>query len=126
LGPSKYKTTYCAAYDEALLQGGSPTIWSDPNMVWRPPRAGKRSRQQAFRNEAIQTCLTMKVLFGKPLRQRTAFVQSLLRLVGMNWTVQNFSTPCRRQRTLNVSVPYRGGKGQLNLLNPSQAFLRNT
>lgn len=68
----------------------------------------------------------MKVLFGKPLRQRTAFVQSLLRLVGMNWTVQNFSTPCRRQRTLNVSVPYRGGKGQLNLLNPSQAFLRNT
>ena len=28
----------------------------------------------------------------------------------------DFSTLCRRQRTLNVAIPYRGGKGPLSLL----------
>ncbi len=58
----------------------------------------------------------MKVLFGMPLRQTTGFVQSLLQLVGLDWPVPDFSTLCRRQRKLNVSIPYRGGAGPLNLL----------
>jgi len=58
--------------------------------------------------------LTMKVLFEMPLRQMTGFVQSLLRLMGLDWLVPDFSTLCRRQKTLNL--PYRGGTGPLNLL----------
>ena len=58
----------------------------------------------------------LKVLFGMPLRQTTGFVQSLLRLVGLNWAAPDFSTLCRRQQTLNVSLPYRGSTGPLNLL----------
>ena len=49
-------------------------------------------------------------------RQTTGFVESLLRLVGLDWRVPDFSTLCRRQRTLNVAIPYRGGTGPLNLL----------
>jgi hypothetical protein len=85
-------------------------------MVWVPPPSGKRGRQQGFSDAAIQTCLTLKVLFRMPLRQTTGFVQSLLRLVGLDWTVPGFSTLCRRQKALNVSLPYRGGTGPLNLL----------
>ena len=85
-------------------------------MEWIPPPTGRRGRQQSFSDAAIQTCLTMKVLFGMPLRQTTGFVQSLLRLVGLDWNVPDFSTLCRRQRALNVSIPYRGGAGPLNLL----------
>ena len=81
-----------------------------------PPPTGRRGRQQSFSDAAIQTCLTMKVLFGMPLRQTTGFVQSLLRLVGLDWNVPDFGTLCRRQRALNVSIPYRGGAGPLNLL----------
>lgn len=61
----------------------------------------------------------MKVLFGLPLRQTTGFVESLLKLVGLDWAVPDFSTLCRRQKVLNVSVPYREGTGPLNLLIPS-------
>ena len=114
--PTKYKTTNWSAYNEALKRRGSLTIWFDPNMAWRPPPSGKRGRQQCFSDEAIQTCLTMKVLFGMPLRQTTGFVQSLLQLVGLDWPVPDFSTLCRRQRKLNVAIPYRGGAGPLNLL----------
>jgi hypothetical protein len=58
----------------------------------------------------------MKVLFGMPLRQATGFVQSLLRLVGLDWTVPDFSALYRHQRSLNVSIPYRSSKGPQNLL----------
>ena len=51
-----------------------------------------------------------------PLRQTTGFVQSLLRMVGLDWAAPDFSTLCRRQQTLNVSLPYRGSTGPLNLL----------
>jgi len=56
------------------------------------------------------------VLFGLPLRQTTGFVESLLKLAGLNWTVPNFSTLCRRQRTLPVAIPFRGASGPLHLL----------
>ena len=51
-----------------------------------------------------------------PLRQTTGFVASLLRMVGLDWAVPDFSTLCRRQRTLDVKLPYRGGAGPLSLL----------
>ena len=77
---------------------------------------GKRGRQPQYSDAAIQTCLTMKVLFGMALRQTTGFVESLLRLVGLDWAVPDFSTLSRRQKTLAVCIPYRGSQGPLNLL----------
>ena len=49
-------------------------------------------------------------------RQSTGFVESLLRLIGLNWAVPDFSTLSRRQKTLAVNIPYRGSKGPLHLL----------
>jgi hypothetical protein len=50
------------------------------------------------------------------LRQTTGFVESLLRLVGLDWAVPDFSTLSRRQKTLAVNIPYRGSQGPLHLL----------
>ena len=85
-------------------------------MVWVLPPSGKRGRQQSFSDAEIQACLTLKVLFGMALQQKTGFVQSLLRLIGLDWSVPDFSTLCGRQKTLNANLPYRGGTGPLNLL----------
>ncbi len=41
---------------------------------------------------------------------------SLLELSGLGWSVPHFSTLSRRQKILNVTIPYRGSKGQLHLL----------
>ena len=77
-------------------------------MTWDAAPTGKRGRQQTYSDTAIQTCLTMKVLFR------------LLGLVGLDWTVPDFSTLSRRQKTLAVNIPYRGSKGPLHLLIPSR------
>ena len=114
--PTKHKTTNWSAYNDSLKRRGSLSIWFDPELVWVPLPSGRRGRQQNFSDAAIQACLTLKVLFGLPLRQTTGFMQSLLLLIGLDWVVPDFSTLCRRQRTLKVSLPYRGGTGPLNLL----------
>jgi transposase len=85
-------------------------------MKWGANPSGKRGRSRTFSDATIQTCLTMKVLFGMALRQTTGFVESLLRLMGLDWDVPDFSTICRRQRTLAVNIPYHGAKGPLHLL----------
>jgi hypothetical protein len=85
-------------------------------MTWEAAPTGERGRQRDYGDAAIQTCLTMKVLFGMALRQTTGFVESLLRLIGLDWAVPDFSTLSRRQKTLKVSIPYRGSDGPLHLL----------
>ena len=105
-----YKTTNWADYNAALKRRGSLTIWFDPEMKWVAEPSGKRGRSRTFSDAAVQTCLTMKVLFGMALRQTTGFVESLLRLTGLDWDVPDFSTISRRQRTLAVNIPYHGAK----------------
>ena len=128
--PPAYKTRNWPAYNEALKRRGSLTIWFDPSMIWEAAPTGKRGRQPDYSGEedektvrgtvfptnAIQTCLTMKVLFGMALRQTTGFVESLLRLIDLDWAVPNFSTLSRRQKTLKVNIPFRGSQGPLHLL----------
>ena len=54
-------------------------------MTWEAAPTGKRGRQPDYSDAAIQTCLTLKVLFGMALRKTTGFVESLLRLNDLDW-----------------------------------------
>lgn len=65
----QYRTTNWAPYDDALRQRGSLTLWFGPAMSWEAAPSGKRGRQLRVSDAAIQACLTLKVLFGRPLRQ---------------------------------------------------------
>lgn len=69
-----------------------------------------------FSDAAIQFCLTIKVLFKLSLRQTTGMVASLLKLAGLDWAVPDYTTLCRRQKTLAAQIPYRRADGPLNLL----------
>ena len=120
--PPTCKTTNWPAYDEALKRRGSLMIWFDPEMRWDAAPTGKRGRQQTCSDAAVETGLTMKVLSGMALRQTTGFVESLLKLVGPDWTVPDFSTLSRRRKTLAVNIPYRGSQGPLHLLIPSHGY----
>ena len=111
-----YKTRNWLACNEGLERRGSLAIWFDRAMTWEAAPTGKQGRQRLYSDAAVQTCLTMKVLFGMALRQMTGFVESLLRLTGLDWTVPDFSTLSRRQKTLKVNIPYRGSQGPLHLL----------
>jgi hypothetical protein len=92
------------------------SIWFDPEAQWLAAPTGRRGRQPVFTDAALQTCLTLKALFGLPLRQTIGMVTSLREPAGLNWPVPDFSTPCRRQKTLTVHIPCRPSTGALHLL----------
>lgn len=114
--PALYRTTNWRAYNAALRQRGSLSIWFDPETQWLAAPTGKRGRQPVFSDPAIQTCLTLRALFGLPLRQVTGMVASLLALAGLDWPVPDYSTLCRRQKGLLVAIAHRPGTGALPLL----------
>ena len=116
---ARYKTSNWAEYKAALKARGSLTIWLDKDMQWHALAGGKCGRQHIFSDTAIQFCLSIKCLFGLALRQSLGLVESLLRLAGLDWRVPDYSTVCRRQKTLRVQLPYRPSTSALNLLGDS-------
>ena len=109
--PARYRTTKWSAYNAALRNRGSLLVWLDKEMAWHAPHEGRPGRPPVFSDAAIQFCLSIKVLFKLPLRQTAGMAASLLRLAGLNWPVLDHSTLCRRQKTLQVQIPYRRAEG---------------
>ncbi|SDX94912.1 Transposase DDE domain-containing protein [Allgaiera indica] len=109
----------------ALRQRGSLSVWFDPDTVWHAGTSGKRGRPETFSDAAIQVCLTLKVLFGLPLRQTVGLVESLIRMAGLDWPVPDYSTLCRRQARIGVQIPYRRFGKPLNLLIDGRAIVRH-
>ena len=112
----KYRTTNWAAYNAALKQRGSLDVWFDPEMQWLSAPCGLPGRPARFSDSAIELCLTLKVLFNLPLRQATGLVASLLKLTDLDWPVPDYTTLCRRQKTLPVMPGGRPSSGGLRLL----------
>jgi hypothetical protein len=115
--PARYRTTNWSSYNEALRRRGSLLVWLDREMEWLAPKRGRPGRPETFSDAAIQFCLSIKVLFGLALRQTIGMVTSLLKMAGLeDWPVPDFSTLCRRQKTVAIQIPYRRAGGTLNLL----------
>lgn len=86
-------------------------------MEWLARPSGRPGRPEAFSDAAIQFCLSLKVLFGLALRQTIGMVASLLKLAGLeDWPVLDFSTLCRRQKTVTIQISFWRSDGPLNLL----------
>ena len=113
---ARYRTTNWSSYTESLRKRGSLLIWLDKEMTWLASHDGKPGRPAVFSDAAIQFCLTIKVLFKLPLRQTTGMVASLLKMADLDWAVPDYTTLCRRQKTLAVQIPYRRADGPLKLL----------
>lgn len=114
--PPKYRTNNWREYNAALQARGSLLIWLDKDMAWFAAPTGKRGRSPTFSDAAIQFCLSIKCLFGLPLRQSIGMVESLLKLAGLDWPVPDFSTVSRRQKHLRVVIPYQSSREGLHLL----------
>lgn len=47
----------------------------------------------------------IKVLFKLPLRQTTGMIAVLLKIANLDWAVPDYTSLCRRQKTLAVQIP---------------------
>ena len=82
----KYRIRNWREYERGLRSRGDVTIWlsEDAIAAWVPPKNGLRGGQRRYSNLAVRTALTLRVVFSLPLRQTEGFLDSLLRLMGLN------------------------------------------
>ena len=58
----------------------------------------------------------IKSLFRLFLRMVTGFVQSLIKLCGLNWIASDYTTLCRRQKHIDIAISYQKSSDGLHLL----------
>lgn len=76
---SGYRPSSWSRYNGALKQRGSLSVWFDRDLDGCAARKGKRGHPETFSDQAIQACLTLKGLFGLPLRQTVGLLASLIK-----------------------------------------------
>ena len=111
---TKYRVKNWASYDRALVRRGDITIWLSPAAIaaWEPDRAGTRGAQRKYSDLAIESALTLRLLFHLPLRQAEGVLTALFVLMGLDLRVPDHTTLSRRGRHLDLSlrrVPKRAG-----------------
>ena len=109
--------TNWAAYDIALRQRGSLTVWFTEAAIaaWKAEPRCTRGGQPRYSALAITTALTLRAVFRLALRQTEGLIASLLRLLGLDLAAPDHSTISRRGETLPVSRP-RAGSEAVHLL----------
>ena len=106
----KYKTKYrvrnWASYERALIGRGNITIWlSRPAIAaWKPEGPRTRGAPPKYSNLAIETALTLRLLFHLPLRQAEGFLTSLFHLMGLDLRSPDHTTLSRRGQHLNLTL----------------------
>src|SRR5438309_2759974 len=113
----KHKVTNSAAYDAALRQRGSLTVWFTDEAVaaWKAEPRTTRGGQRWYSPLAILTALTLRAVFRLALRQTEGLIGSIIHLLGLTLAVPDHTTLSRRAATLEVPRP-RPGAGPLHLL----------
>ena len=103
----KHRVTNSAAYDSALRQRGSLTIWFTVEAIagWRAAPRTTRGGQPWYSPLAILTALTLRAVFRLALRQTEGLIGSIIGLLGLALAVPDHSTLSRRATTLEVPRP---------------------
>ena len=106
----KYTTTYrvgnWAEYDRALVRRGDVTLWLTPDAIatWAAAGVGRRSGQLQSSDLAIETALTLSLLFHLPLRQTEGVLTSIFGMLGVDLTAPDHTTLSRRGQHLALAL----------------------
>src|SRR6476620_4615088 len=85
----KRRVTNWSAYNEALRQWGSLTVWFTDAAIatWKTVPRTTPGGQPHYSDLAITTALTLRAVFRLPLRQTEGLIGSILQLLGLDLPV---------------------------------------
>src|SRR4029453_3490351 len=121
--PPTYKTAYRVKnwheYDQALRDRGDITLWISQDAIdaWTPPQTGKRGAQLVYSDVAIETALSLRLLFDLPLRQTEGFLGPALTLMHLTLPGPDHTTLSRRHVTVAIRRQVnRASQGPISLI----------
>ena len=96
------------------MQQRHVTVWvsSDAIAAWTPGRSGRRGGQRRYSDLAIETALTLRLLYHLPLRQAEGFLHALFGMMRLNLSAPDYTTLSRRSQHLRRRLrPVPPGEG---------------
>ena len=99
---TKYRVANWPAYNQALVRRGDVTVWlsSEAIAAWTPRRSGRRGGQRRYSDLAIETALTLRLLYHLPLRQAEGFLHALFGMMRLDLSAPDYTTLSRRSQHL--------------------------
>ena len=100
----KYKVHNWRSYEQSLINRGDLTLWLSEDVIesWNSDQGQKLGRPKLYSDLAIETALTLRLLFKLPLRQTEGFLKSIFRLMNVGLNVPDHTTLSRRNGTLKT------------------------
>ena len=100
----KYRVRNWPAYNRALVRRGSVTFWVDEEAVqaWRDSAAPGPlgGRRRTYSDTAIECVLVVRAVFHLSLRASQGFLESVVKLMGVDLPIPDDTTVSRRQAGL--------------------------
>ena len=103
---TKYRVANWPAYNRALVRRGDVTVWlsSEAIAAWTPRRSGRRGGQRRYSDLAIETALTLRLLYHLPLRQAEGFLHALFGMIRLDLSAPDYTTLSRRSQHLRCRL----------------------
>jgi len=107
-----YRVKNWKEYNKSLVNRGSLTVWipDDVESVWYA------KGRKTYGDRAIEIMLTLKALYGLPLRATKGFVLSVFSLAGITVDIPDYSTVSRRAKKLNTKLRKRSSKESVGII----------
>jgi len=115
----RYRVGNWPAYEAGLQSRGDLRISLSEAALrsWRPGGRRKPGGKKLYSNLAIETALTIRVVYHLPLRQLEGFLRSVFSMLGVELPVPDHTTLSRRGKALGrLSVDAKAGKGPVHIL----------
>jgi IS5 family transposase len=112
-----YRVRNWKQYNDALVRRGSLTLWVGQDILdaWHYQGPPQQGAQFAYSDPAIECLLTLRAVYHLTLRATEGFAGSLFELMGLELPVPDYSTLCRRAKTLRINLPKKSA-GPLHLV----------
>ena len=121
----RYRVRNWPEYEAGLRKRGDLTLWFSEAAIaaWRAPTGDKPGGQPVYSDLAIETGLTVRLVYGLALRQTEGFLQSISTLLDLGLRIPDHTTLSRRARDLNVRIPVSAHDGPLPTMIDSTGLL---
>jgi hypothetical protein len=114
-----YRLRNWKQYNAALVQRGSLTVWVSDEILaqWRQQgKNNQRGKPRFYSDTAIYCMATVEEVFHLPLRATEGLMQSMIKLLGLDLAVPDYTTLCRRRKRLEIILPRRPSQEPLHMV----------
>lgn len=116
---SGYQVTNWSAYNKSLVNRGNITFWFSEEVLanWEHENKGfKVGRPFVYSDTAIEVLLTLRELFQLPYRQTEGFGRALVKLMGAEVAIPNYTSLAKRATKMQINITVEKVTGSIDIV----------